>query len=149
VDSSHTRPVVLLRAETDAARIALGERDSLRITRFPFKVGRESRESRESGLTKLKHAVDRRIGHAEHLNDLYIVDRSEHGRNVSREHFRIDWVDGRFVLVDRGSTCGTLVAEVKLGGDTLAKEVELHDGDLIVVGSASSPYVFRFQVERQ
>lgn len=145
VDSSQTGPVAILRAETDSSRTALGERDFVRMTRFPFNVGRESRDS---GFEKLKRELDRRLGHAANLNDLYLADRSEQGRNISREHFRIDWVDGRFALVDRGSTCGTLVGARKVGRDCPTNEVGLQDGDVIVVGSSSSPYVFRFQVER-
>jgi pSer/pThr/pTyr-binding forkhead associated (FHA) protein len=145
VHTPTTGPVAILRAETDSARTALGERDLVRMTRFPFNVGRESRES---GLGKLKQELDRRRGQTAALNDLYLVDRSEQGRNVSREHFRIDWIDGRFILVDRGSTCGTIVATRKVGRDCPTTQTDLQDGDVIVVGSSSSPYAFRFQVER-
>ena len=134
----------MLRAETDAARFALGERVLIRMARFPFNVGRESRAT---GLEKLKHEIERRHGHANPVNDLYLVDRAEGGRNVSREHFRIDWVDDRFVVVDRGSTCGTIVAARSIGKDSPTNETDLHDNDLIVVGVPSSPYIFRFQIE--
>ena len=136
----------MLRAETDDARFALGERDVVRITRFPFNVGRESRAT---GLDKLKREIERRSGHAAAVNDLYLVDRAEGGRNVSREHFRIDWVEDRFKVVDRGSTCGTIVAARSIGRDSPTNETELHDNDLIVVGVPSSPYIFRFQIEIQ
>lgn len=145
MDSPHAGPIAILRAETDASRTALGERDLVRMTRFPFNVGRESRES---GLGKLKHELNRRLGQSAAVNDLYLVDRSDKGRNISREHFRIDWIDGRFLLVDRGSTCGTIVGARKVARDGPSNEVELQDGDVIVVGSSSSPYAFRFQVER-
>jgi pSer/pThr/pTyr-binding forkhead associated (FHA) protein len=145
VDSPHAGPIAILRAETDASRTALGERDLVRMTRFPFNVGRESRET---GFAKLKQEIDRRRGHGSGHNDLYLTDRSDQGRNVSREHFRVDWVEGRFVLVDRGSTCGTIVAARKVGRDCQTNEAELQDGDVIVVGSSSSPYAFRFEVER-
>lgn len=146
MDSPDIGPIAILRAETDAARTALGERDHVRMTRFPFNVGRESRES---GLGRLKRELGRRLGQAVQVNDLYLIDRSEQGRSVSREHFRIDWVDGQFVLVDRGSTCGTSVASRQVGRDCATNDVELHDGDVIVIGAGKSPYIFKFQVERR
>lgn len=136
----------MLRAETDAARFALGERDLIRITRFPFNVGRESRST---GLEKLKREIERRRGRAPHVNDLYLVDRSEGGRNISRDHFRIDRVDDRFVVVDRGSMCGTIVAARAIGKDSPTNETEVHDGDINVVGGPGSPYTFRFQIEQR
>jgi hypothetical protein len=50
-------------------------------------------------------------------NDLYLRDREE-PLNVSREHFAID----------RGGS------------------IPLHDGDVIIVGTSLSPYVFKFRV---
>jgi hypothetical protein len=37
---------------------------------------------------------------------------------VSREHFAIDRSDSGYVLVDRASTCGTIVEGQTVGGDT-------------------------------
>lgn len=143
MESRPTPPVAALRPETDAARDALGDRDVVRITRVPFNAGRESR----STTFENNFDPDRRVGRAPGVNDLYLVDRAAESLQISREHFRIIWHDGRFVLVDRGSTCGTIVAGQTVGRDANALEVELRDGDLIVVGTDRSPYVFRFQIE--
>ena len=43
-----------------------------------------------------------------------------------------DRSDTGYVLVDRASTCGTIA---------------LRDGDVILVGTSRTPYVFRFRVE--
>ena len=139
-------PVAALRAETDAARSALGERDVVRITRFPFNVGRESRAT---GLQKLKLEIELRRGQAPPLNDLFLIDRSAGGRNISREHFRIDRIGDRFVVVDRGSTCGTIVAGRSIGKNSPTSETDVLDGDIIVVGVPDSPYRLRFRIEQQ
>lgn len=109
------------------------------LERFPYKVGRESR----TGSARWA-APERRVGGAPELNDLYIV---EHGEvlNVSREHFQIERHDGGYVLADRGSACGTIVEGRVLGGDRKGGRVELHDHDVIIVGTAASPFVFKFR----
>jgi len=145
VESHTTAPVAVLRARNDASRAALGEHDVVRITHFPFNVGRESRAA---GFEKLKRELDRRLGHAPPLNDFYLIDRSdESGRHVSREHFRIDFINGRLVLVDRNSRCGTIVSGRKVGVGQPTNDIELQDGDTITVGTDKSPYVFTFQTE--
>src|SRR5262249_11640813 len=105
-------PAAVLRAQNKASRAALGGSDVIHITRFPFNVGRESRST---GFENLKREFDRRLGHVPPSNDLYLVDRDDDaGGQVSREHFRIDWIGGRLVLIDRGSQRGTLVSETKV-----------------------------------
>jgi hypothetical protein len=139
---SHERqPVASLVAETEQARAALGERDSLRITSFPFKVGREGRWK---PLDRLKSKLERRLTNKVQLNDLYLLEPPAAFLHVSREHFLIDWVDGRFIIADRGSAGGTIVGTKPIGADAALIEAEVKDGDRIVVGSGRSPYVFRF-----
>ena len=136
-------PSATLVAVTDEARFALGGRPAVRMTEFPFKVGRESRQRFE----KLRTEVDRRLGGVPPLNDLYLVEPSSDSLHISREHLAIGYLDGRFFLVDRGSACGTTAAGARVGGDRKEGRADLRDGDLIVIGSDDSPYVFRFHVD--
>ncbi len=113
------------------------------IERFPFKVGRESRLSTQ----KPWRSPERRVVGVAQLNDLYIIEPGEMV-NVSREHFAIEHEGDRFVLTDRGSTCGTLVEGRPVGGDRKGGRVDLRDQDVIIVGTASSPFVFKFRATR-
>jgi pSer/pThr/pTyr-binding forkhead associated (FHA) protein len=76
-------------------------------------------------------------------NDLYLIDRG-HRLNISREHFEIRCDENGYSLVDRGSACGTRVAGSSIGGDDLGGIVALHDGDIIAVGIADTPFTYRF-----
>jgi len=137
--------VATLVAVTPEARAALGNRDDVRMTHFPFKVGRESRLL--SPMARLKSRLERRIGGAPQLNDLYLLEPPASRLHISREHFAIEQVDDGYVVVDRGSACGTIVNGRPIGADASISETDVRDGDLIVVGFASSPYVFQFQIE--
>lgn len=66
---------------------------------------------------------------------------------MSREHFRIDLVEGAFILTDRGSMCGTTVNGTTIGGQRQGGHTQLHDRDEIVVGDGASPFTFEFRVE--
>lgn len=94
----------------------------------------------EGGL----RAERRKPGASPPNNDLYLPDREE-PLNVSREHFHIEPDGSGFVLVDRQSTCGTLVEGTRVGGQNNGGTVPLRDGDVIIVGTARSPYVFKFR----
>ena len=134
--------VIRLIALTQHARDGLGMAE-MTIDRFPFRVGRECR----TVVSKVVMAVERRLGMAPPLNDLYLVEpvpQLDHA--VSREHFLIDFTEGTFVLTDRGSTCGTAVNGKIIGGDRRGGHTELHDEDEIVIGNAASPFVFVFRV---
>ena len=131
----------LLVALTPESRIALGapERE---LDRFPYRVGRESR-----GMHRTPHGVvsERRDPGSRPSNDLYLVEHDE-PLNVSRQHFEIDRSDTGYVLVDRASTCGTIVEGQAVGGGTRGGTLSLHDGDVIIVGTSRSLYVFKFRV---
>lgn len=129
-------------ALTEEARIAL-RGDQHVIERFPFKVGRESRLA--GG--KAWQVTEQRAGTAPQLNDLYLVEPGE-VLNVSREHFAIEHDVERYVLVDRGSACGTLVEGRQVGGDRSGGRTDLHDHDVIIVGTSASPFVFKFRTNR-
>ncbi len=135
-------PVASLVATTEEASLALGGQSSVRISTFPCRVGRESRV-----VTSARpRSDDLRLGSAARLNDLYLVDPLKKHLHISREHFAIEYAAGKFFLVDRGSTCGTIVAGRHIGGDCSGGQTELHSGDEIVVGTDRSSYVFRFEV---
>jgi hypothetical protein len=136
-----TRSISLVPATPEAAA-SIGHRPEIRITTFPFKVGREGRMR----VNQPKGDVERRVGGAAPLNDLFLLEPAAPVLNISREHFLIERIGDRFALVDRNSVCGTVVAGRALGGEARESRAELHDGDLIVVGGHRSPYVFKFRV---
>jgi len=131
----------MLVALTPEAYAALGARER-EITRFPYRVGRESRETQRT-----PHGVvtERRDPGSRPANDLYLRDREE-ALNVSREHFAIDRGDTGYILVDQASTCGTIVEGETVGGEHKGGTVALRDGDVIIVGTSLSPYLFKFRV---
>jgi pSer/pThr/pTyr-binding forkhead associated (FHA) protein len=131
---------VTLAALTPEAREALGAAE-IEITRFPFRVGRESRANQRA-VTRI--VMERRRPGSRPNNELYLVEQEE-PLNVSREHFQIEHNGTHWVLVDRQSTCGTLVEGKVVGGRHEGGAVPLHDGDVIIVGSSGSRYVFKFR----
>lgn len=136
-----TKP--LLRPATATARLSIDHED-IRMSTFPFRVGREARTHL---MSKLPSFGERRNTKANPNNDLYIRDM---GRplNVSREHFHIERTeDGGYELVDRGSACGTIVSGCTIGGEYTGGRCALHDGDSIVVGTPESAFVFEFIVQ--
>jgi pSer/pThr/pTyr-binding forkhead associated (FHA) protein len=130
----------LLVALTPESRHALGARER-EVTQFPYRVGRESRGTRR---TPQGVVSERRDPGSRPSNDLYLLEHDE-PLNVSREHFEIDSSDTGYVLVDRASTCGTIVEGQTVGGETRGGTLPIHDGDVIIVGTSRSPYVFKFR----
>ena len=127
-------------ALTDEARTALEGGERL-IERLPFRVGRESRISSPAPWTR----GERRLSTTPEVSDLYLVDDGE-SFSVSREHFQIEAEGDRFFLTDCGSACGTIVEGCTVGGDRRSGRVEVHDHDVIIVGPATSPFVFKFRI---
>jgi pSer/pThr/pTyr-binding forkhead associated (FHA) protein len=135
-------PVVALVAMTDEARAALAGRSEVRMNAFPCTVGRESRSKprADSVLPEL------RLGRAPQVNIVYLMERSwADTLQISREHFAIEYAGSQFFLVDRGSACGTIVAGTHVGGERTGGRTELRSGDEIIVGTGTSPYLFRFE----
>jgi pSer/pThr/pTyr-binding forkhead associated (FHA) protein len=126
-------------ALTEESRLAL-RGDQHVIERFPFKVGRESR----LGGSMPWRGTERRSRAAPQLNDVYLAEDGD-VLNVSREHFLVEREGGRFFLVDRDSACGTLVEGRIVGGERKGGRAELHDHDVIIVGTSASPFVFKFR----
>jgi len=134
---------VWLRALTNEARTAL-QGEARRIDRFPFRVGRENRDPESSSSWT---GPERRGGAGPQPNDLYLVEAGK-VHNISREHFEISWDGGGYFLTDRGSVCGTLVEGRQVGGHRQRQRVELSDHDVIIVGSSTSQFIFKFRVDR-
>jgi pSer/pThr/pTyr-binding forkhead associated (FHA) protein len=134
-------PRVMLAALTPEAKIALGA-SALEIITFPFRVGRESRSEQRVAPRTI---AERRQPGSPSSNELYLSEQTE-PFNVSREHFQIEHNGTRFVLTDRQSTCGTLVEGRVVGGRNTGGAVPLRDGDVIIVGTSASRYVFKFRV---
>jgi pSer/pThr/pTyr-binding forkhead associated (FHA) protein len=130
----------ILRALTDEARQSM-QREERLITHVPYRVGRERRVVLVAGEYR---SAERRASNHAPSNDLYLLDTGEK-LNVSREHFQIDQEsDGRYVLIDRGSACGTLVDDQPVGGHDHGGRRPLRNGSTIRVGTHSSPYLFQF-----
>lgn len=132
-----------LEALTPEAEASLGGKSQLALTVFPFRVGRESRMVASAEGFKL---MERRRASETPSNELYLIDQGRR-LNVSRAHFQIETTaDGGFLLRDRGSALGTYVGERKVGGEDAGGEAPVRAGDVIVVGTTESPFVFRFSV---
>jgi len=131
----------VLAALTSEAKAALGSAE-IEITPFPYRVGRENRKMQwtDKGVRS-----ERRVSDSKPNNELYLYEKNE-PMSVSREHFQIDREGSGFVLVDRKSTCGTIVEGDVVGGQNKGGRVTLRDGDVIVVGASISPYIFKFRV---
>ena len=73
-------------------------------------------------------------------NDLYLQDFPPF--NVSRNHFLIDKVEGRYVVIDRGSRLGTIVNGRKINVQSVLNKKE----NEIIAGSHHSPFVFKLEI---
>ena len=129
-----------LAALTPEARAALGGPE-IEIGAFPFRVGRESRKMKwtEHGIV-----AERRDPESRPNNDLYLVEVDE-VMHLSREHFQIGRETEGYVLEDRRSTCGTIVEGEVVGGQHAGGRIPLRDGDVIIAGTAHSPWIFKFK----
>ena len=114
--------------------------DLLEIRKFPFRVGRESRVPGSP-----RRPDSRRRPDSVPNNDLYLLELG-HVLNVSRDHFLIDYRDGSYLLVDRGSACGTLVEGVRVGEKRSGGTVPLNNNDVIIVGTSASDFIFKFLI---
>lgn len=142
--STGVSPATLVAVTKEAERALAGTRE-VPVTQFPFRVGRE-RRSPESDRHLPPEVAQRRRGESPPANDLYLQEESSRNLHISGEHFAIEFVDGRFFLVDRGSACGTIVAGRRVGGHRKGGRTELHDGDEVIVGTGRSRYVFQFRI---
>ena len=115
---------VVLSGSNEVSSDAIG--GEMRISSFPFKVGREHELGKNDVLSD---------------NDLYLKDFLPIF-NVSRNHFLIDKIEGRFIVLDRGSTLGTIVNGKRIDAQIiLNKKV-----NQIIIGSEASPFVFKLEI---
>ncbi|MBN2200160.1 MAG: FHA domain-containing protein [Candidatus Aminicenantes bacterium] len=129
-------PEAFLKALTPEAERALG-RPELQIPHFPFRIGRDSRR-RIMPLVPSRRRPD-----SPAANDLYLKERGA-AAFVSREHCRIDFRNGLFLLEDRGSFYGTLVEGEQIGGQKMGGQKLLSHGDVLIFGGSGSPFAFKF-----
>ena len=95
------------------------------ISKFPFKVGRKNEIDDVDVLSD---------------NDLYLQDFPPF--NVSRNHFQIDKIEDRYVVVDRGSRLGTIVNGKKISMQNVLKIGE----NKVIVGQKISPFAFKLEI---
>jgi hypothetical protein len=126
-------------ALTEHARQAL-KGNELLIKKFPFGMGREGR----SFLSQISGFAERRLGLAPPNNDIYIEEIGEL-HHLSRDHVLFEAEGGEFFITDRGSSSGTIVEGIRLGGDREGGRTQLHDHDVIILGTPMSPYIFKFR----
>lgn len=138
-------PIAVLKAMTPEAKKAVPQallvEDMVGIRKFPFRIGRESRIKRING--KLERIERAKLDDRAPSNDLYLIDDG-HLLNISREHLQIEKNGSEYLLVDRGSACGTRVGEAVAGGHDAIGRLKLMDGDVIAIGAKSTPYLFQF-----
>lgn len=133
-------PKAILKALTPEAVAAIPEADRegdfVIIKNFPFRAGRESRVVETGGRPELGERREK--GNFEPNNDLHLVDCG-HKLNICRNHFLIDKNEDGYILIDRGSVCGT-----KISGEDIGSSAPLRDGDVIGIGAVGTPYIYRF-----
>lgn len=130
--STKTQAITTIKMEglTKQASAVLNQK-SVTISRFPFKIGRTTQHRHDDIF------VD---------NDLYIPDEIPY--NISRNHMSINFYRDQFYILDRGSSLGTIVNGVYLGGKTNNFKCELKKGEnIVILGADKSPYQFKLTVE--
>lgn len=128
-------------ALTEEARRGLGA-DYVLLKRLPFRVGREARLGVPTAMD-----LERRKGLVPPTNDLYIVEHPSRGPfQISHQHFHIEQVDRGFAVVDCRSERGTIVGGGAIGGNRIGGRAPLADLDVVILGSQSSPFVFKFSL---
>ena len=139
-------PLAVLKPLTPEALAAVPQSqrlgDMVLIRRFPFRIGRESRVRLVDG--RIERIERPKRDDREPNNDLYLLDQGQL-LNISREHLQIeDGGNGCYTLVDRGSSCGTKIANRAIGGSDAGGKETLHDGEVIGIGAKGTPFLFKF-----
>ena len=117
---------------------------TLEIHEFPFKIGRECRD-RRSRLPP-PGMIERRQGVTPRNNDLYIIESGSR-LYVSRQHLLLEIRKTGLFLVDLFSSCGTIVEGQYIGADHKGGETMLNSNDIVIIGTANSPYLFKVMVD--
>jgi len=140
-------PLAVLKSMTAETQNAIHENclgnEYIGIWKFPFRIGRESRMQTSDDKTVQSERQKNSISSPN--NDIYLIDHGEY-LQISRQHFQIEKAESGYLLRDRGSACGTTINTDTIGGEDIGGTCELHDGDIIQIGSKHSPYQFKFIV---
>ncbi len=139
-------PKAVLKAVTSEAKHSIIKRsfsqDIIPIYDYPFRIGRESRFEHVDNEIIIQKRHD--LSGYQPNNDVYLFDSGEF-LQISKEHCNIIINDANeYILQDMGSSCGSLVNQVQLGGDNEETTSILKDGDIITLGSKESEYKFKF-----
>jgi len=115
----------------------------IRITKFPYKIGRESRLGENDKGLFVKLRIMKNLSKPK--NDTYLHDE---GKNlqISKEHFQIEKDNDKYILKDRGSSKGITINEVSYGGNKKVFECIIEDGDIITIGNIKSKFKYQFLV---
>ncbi|MBU2499545.1 MAG: cyclic nucleotide-binding domain-containing protein [Proteobacteria bacterium] len=120
---------VVMEGQTMEAKEALAK-TRLQITKFPFLIGRASR-NRDTDVFC--------------LNDLFVKEEKPY--LVSRNQMAIDNIKGAIWVIDRGSAFGTIVNGREIGRKGGVTRVRLDDEEnQIVLGPVNSKYIFLLRV---
>lgn len=120
-----------MEGQTVEARKALDGR-KLKITRFPFLIGRYSAHNPDSDVFT--------------YNDLTIEEEKPYV--VSRNHLSINQERGRLWVVDRGSAFGVIVNGREIGGKSGKARAPLDkEENQIVIGPVTSKFIFLLKVK--
>jgi CRP-like cAMP-binding protein len=104
--------------------------EGLIVDKFPFRIGRAAAEDEDIPLD---------------FNDLWLNDHSP--LNVSRNHASLEREGDKVLLKDRGSSLGISVNDVHIGGKSVDRQIELEEGDnVVILGGSMSPFQFRIHV---
>lgn len=140
-------PKAVLKALTEEAKHSITKRvfgqDIIPIFNYPFRIGREARIGLVDGEIVLQER--HKLGGHEPNNDTYLLDNGEY-LQISREHCSIIFENNKYSLQDRGSACGSMVEDIKIGGDDHDGSSALKDGDIITLGTKDSKYKYKFVV---
>ena len=118
------------------------QNDIIPMMDFPFRIGRESRLGKnDTGIFLKLRLLNVSIPN----NDLYLINDKK-DLQISKEHFQIEKKENCYFLTDRGSTNGTTINGLTLGGDKKTFTKELKDGDIIKIGNDSSIFKYHFLI---
>lgn len=120
---------VIMSGQTSEARKVLDDRKLL-ITKFPFLIGRAYKSADADVF---------------YNNDFFIFEHKPFV--ISRNHLAISNEGGVMWIVDRGSAFGTIVNGREIGGETGVTRAPLDEEEnQVIIGPATSTYIFLFQV---
>lgn len=102
-----------------------------KIKKLPFRIGRLSSRGRRDAMQ---------------FNDFSIID--ERPYSVSRNHFSIEFIEGKFFIRDRGSRLGLVINDaVKIGGTSKESSFLINSTNTkILLGQEDSDEAFKYEL---